>query len=278
MKKSVATTVVTTMFFLWIFSGVALAEECQVSPAKKIAPGTFQMTLDLTGLPAGEVFWKGQAVPNGPWQFAEETGNISLVISGDVATVTISNWPEGESMGFSYGRGEWPDGTPGWVTPVSCGDTQVINGHFEIKLGIKPPVDFKMVGAVMAIEKTLLLNSCHPAGNTGDSMIMGVEDIGGDVYRLYLNFSELPGQPGFFGESMPNGAWSSLSVKKLGKCRVVEISWPYQAKIHFSWYGETAGEKIWADAENSGSKFATCVDGEGNKQFCLDPVEIIANN
>lgn len=278
MKKSAMTTVVASMFFVWILSGWALAEVCQVSPAKKIAPNTFQTTLDLTGLPAGEVFWKGQAIPNGHWQFAEDTGNISLVISGDVATVTISNWPEGEYIEFSYGRGEWPDGAPGWVAPVACGDAQVVNGHFKIKLGLKPPINFKMVGAVMAIEKILLLNSCRPAGNTGDFMIVGVEDIGGDVYRLYLNFSGLPGQPGFFGESVPNGAWSSLPVKKLGKCQVVEIFWPYQAKIHFSWYGETAGEKIWADAENSGSKFATCVDGEGNKQFCLDPVEIIANN
>ena len=276
MKKN--SVIVAGIILVVLLTVPGWASKCQISPAKKIAPNTFQITLDLIGLPAGEVFWKGQTTPNSSWQFAEDAENISLTVNGDTAIVAISNWPEGEYIEFSYGRGEWPDGTPGWVTPVSCGDTQVINGHFEIKLGIKPPVDFKMVAAVMAIEKTLLLNICHPAGNTGDPMIIGVESVGGDIYRLYLNFSQLPGEPGFFGESMPNGAWSSLSVKKLGKCRVVEISWPYQAKIHFSWYGETAGEKTWADAENSGSKFATCVDQNGNKQFCLNPVEVVTNN
>jgi hypothetical protein len=52
--------------------------------------------------------------------------------------------------------------------------------------------------------------------------------------------------------------------------------WNYDAQIHFSWYGEENGERQWADAENSGSIFAACIDSEGRKQFCLNPSREVA--
>jgi len=277
MKKFVMllALVVSALFF-----GGASVMACQVISVEKIDKNSFQLQLDLTGLPEGSFFWKGTPAPGSSWQFAKEVENVTTVANGDIGTVTVADWPEGESIEFSYGRGKWSEDVLGWVTPTdqNCTDVQVVSGHFRLQLGVKPPVNTKNVGSMIAVYK-LLLGSCHPLGATGDNMITGVEDLGSGKYRLYLNFSGLLGTPHFVGEKEPNGPWQERPVEVKGKCRVVQVTWPYQEKIHFSWYGETAqGKQSWADAENAGSKFATCIDGGGHKQFCLNPAEVVGND
>jgi len=277
MKKIV---MLLALVALALFFGGANATACQVIFVERIGKGSFRIQLDLTDLPEGKFFWKGTTFPGAVWRFAKEVDNVTAIADGDIGTVIITHWPEGENIEFSYGRGKWSEDVLGWVTPTNqnCTDVQVVGGHFRLQLGVKPPVNTKNMGSMIATYK-LLLGTCHPLRATGDNMITGVEDLGGGKYRLYLNFSGLLGVLHFVGESDPNGPWQERPVEVKGKCRVVQVTWPYQEKIHFSWYGETAqGKQSWADAENAGSKFATCIDGGGHKQFCLNPAEVVGND
>ena len=258
---------------LIMLTTVGTQAECLILGVSEKEP--YQVNISLEGLPDGEVFMAGQVCPDCNWKSSEESSAFSIVDNGDeTATITIFSWPAGKYFSFSYGRGIWSPTTKGWMDP-SCSEYEY-DGYFRIQLGKKkpsPPVDFGIVGIAVAV-RLLLLNSCVVPikWQTNDAMIVGVEDLGEANYRLYLNFSGLSGKKGFVGQSAPNSSWEEFSVLSLRKCAVVDIHWPYPGeKIHFSWYGESSQGKVWADAQTGGSSFATCVDGEGNKQFCLDP-------
>lgn len=266
-----------------VFScSVVLAEDCLVKSISALGTGNWEIIVSLEGLPEGEVFMFGQIYLDGPWQDDNTTDKFSIQDNGDnTATISLADWPAGEYFSFSYGQGIWSPTIKGWMDP-SCSDYEH-EGYFRIKLGIKPlapPVDLKMAGAMVAV-RSLLLTSCQipVIADTGDSMILGVEDLGEGKYRLYLNFDGLIGFQKFFvGEKAPNDAWEKKAVQRVRKCQVVDIEWncPGQ-KVHFSWYAQAGGKQNWADAEGGGSKYATCLDGSGHKQFCFDPAQVVAD-
>jgi len=286
MKIVVRFFVVLAMSVCFAHGILAGDDDCLIKVIKDLGNGNWEITVSLEGLPEGEVFMSGQIYPDGPWQADSETEKFSIIDNEDeTATIIIHAWPTGEYFYFSYGRGDWSSTKKGWVNP-ECSRYKHKNKDgswsFRLKLGIKPlapPVDFRMIGSSSAI-KILLLTPCQiPAvADTGDSVVLGVESLGGAKYRLYLNFDGLTGSQKFFvGEKAPNDAWEKKSVQQIKKCQVVDISWDYPGqKIYFSWYAQSGGKQNWADAEGGGSRFATCIDGEGHKQFCLDPAQVVA--
>ena len=83
--------------FLVRFGGVN-ATACQVISVERIDKGSFRIQLDLTDLPEGKFFWKGTTFPGAVWQFAKEVDNVTAIADGDIGTVIITHWPEGEKV------------------------------------------------------------------------------------------------------------------------------------------------------------------------------------
>ncbi len=172
--------------------------------------GDFKIVLDYSTLPAGTMFLKGQRGPNDAW--------IDYAVDSS-GTVHVQ-WPNGKLFEFSYGTTS--GGVETWIDP-SCSVYKF------------PPA---ATGGNLHLGITLGTEHVCPGGNTGDPIITRIDNLGGDLHRVYLNFSNLPIQNykalGVFGSSAPNRAWVEYIVVDAFPCFYFDLH--YTGLFEFSFY------------------------------------------
>ncbi len=221
----------------------------------------YRLYLNFVDMP-GERYFQGESAPNASW----ETRAVTTTKEGCNYVELVWPYP-GEKVHFTWlseesnSKKHYAEAEKSGSSFTSCVDS---DGN-------------KQFCALLAKETCIL-----PTGvSTGDHMITGVEDRGGDIYRLYLNFAGMPGKGRYFlGEDTPGVYWKTRVVTTTKEsCNYVDVEWSYPGeKMYFTWYSYDGKNSFFSDAENGGSKFATCIDGDGNKQFCLNPAEVVSNN
>ncbi len=69
-----------------------------------------------------------------------------------------------------------------------------------------------------------------PHQNAGDPIITGVEKIGGNAYRIFIDFTRLPivnyRQLFVHGQKAPNDAWMDYPVTDNYPCFYTDVVWP----------------------------------------------------
>jgi len=190
--------------------------------------GDYEITLNFASVPAGEKFYKGSILPNREWDYSPVDNAGKVLIQG---------WPNGERNEFSYGTTS-PDGVAHWVDPSTS--------EFAFPVGSK---DQHL--AIVLGKKEIC-----PTSNTGDNVITAVENLGGDLRRIYFDparFSNLAVMKNYqklslIGQKAPNDAWIDHAVTDAYPCFYADINFPGGETMEFSLYVvKEDGTQEWMD-------------------------------
>lgn len=228
---------------------VDIGNDCRVASVQKVADygyaGLFRMRFGHSGLASqGQYFVHGQQFPDGPW--------IKYPYGGSGADFDLV-WPNGQPFEFTYGGTS--GGKDSYIDPSCSAYRYPANAapgvqHLRLVLGTK-----KVCGA----------------NNTGDSLITGIYNLGGNLRRVYVDFAQLPirnyRKIAVNGQSAPDSAWVDYPVVDQFPCFYTDVNWPGGSKFEFSFYVvKEDGGTQWADP--SGSKYLFIPPpGQGSPHF-----------
>jgi hypothetical protein len=207
--------------------------------------GLFEITLNfsVTRETDGGKIVEGQLYPYGWGSIAVEN-----LPNPDLGKIRFE-WQNGKPFEFAMGK-ESDNGTI-WANPQCSAygypDLAEKATHLRVTLGTE--------------EKCL--------NTTGDELVTSMENLGGSVFRIYLNFEKLPianyQSLIVAGQSEANSSWTRYPVVDEFPCFYTEIFWPYAEFFNFS-FGvvKKDGTEEWIDPTLS-SKYM-CGD-----HLCISP-------
>ncbi len=166
----------------------------------------YRITFGLETVPVGLPFFMAQLYKDGPWV------SYGVKDNGDkTATAVIPNWNRGVFCEFLFGTAT---GSKQYLVDPS-GSPYKFGGHF---------------GALLGQAQMCSIN------DENDPLVRRITNLGGGVYRIYLNFPMEEGFDSLFvqGQVSPNNTWVSWPVKGSYPCYYVDLSWPYNGTFHFS--------------------------------------------
>lgn len=198
----------------------------------------YRIKFGLETVPVGSPFFMAQLYKDGPWV------SYGVKDNGDkTATAVIPSWSRGVFCEFLFGT---ISGNKQYLVDPS-GSPYKFGGHF---------------GAILGQAQTCSIN------NENDPLVRRITNIGGNTYRIYLNFPMEEGFSSLFveGQISPNNTWVSWPVRGTYPCYYIDLYWPYSGTFHFSFgiiKNDGATER-WVDPTLS--KFQ-CLD-----HLCITPV------
>ncbi len=229
---------------------VDVGNDCHVASVQKIADhgysGLFRMRFGHSMLAIQEQYFiHGQQFPDDPW--------IKYPYGGPASAFDLE-WPNGQPFEFTYGGTS--GGKDNYINPACSAYRYPMSAapgaqHLKLVLGTK-----KVCGA----------------NNTGDSLITGIYNLGGNLRRVYIDFAKLPirnyRKIAVNGQSAPNSAWIDYPVTDQFPCFYTDVSWPSGgAKFEFSFYVvKEDGTTQWADPSGSQYLFVP-PPGQGTPHF-----------
>lgn len=217
------------------FATVDIGNDCHVTSVQKLADygyaGLFRLKFGHSMLALQEQYFvHGQQLPDGPW--------IKYPYGGS-GTAFDLEWPNGQPFEFTYGGTS--GGKDNYIDP-KCStyrypETAVPGAqHLRLVLGTK-----KVCGA----------------NNTGDTLITGIYNLGGNLHRVYVDFAKLPirnyKKIAVNGQSAPDSAWVDYTVTDQFPCFYTDVNWPSSGLgFEFSFYVvKEDGSTQWIDPTSS---------------------------
>ncbi|MFZ2299508.1 MAG: hypothetical protein WAW00_00020, partial [Candidatus Moraniibacteriota bacterium] len=210
---------------------VDIGNDCHIASVQKVADhgysGLFRMRFGHSMLAVQEQYFvHGQQFPDGPW--------IKYPYGGS-GTAFDLEWPNGQPFEFTYG------GTSGGK------DNYIDPGCSAYRHPANAPPDVQHLKLVLGTKKV-----CG-ANNTGDPLITGIYNLGGNLRRIYVDFAQLPirnyRKIVVNGQSAPDSAWVDYPVTDQFPCFYTDVNWSSGGtKFEFSFYVvKEDGTTQWAD-------------------------------